>query len=77
MAEDRDELALVTAYRKVVLAYEETNAEIDALIMAAAGGWDNMSETDRVLYRQLARQRDDLHNEMRVMEQQLLEGDED
>jgi hypothetical protein len=77
MAEDRDELALVTAYRKVVLAYEETNAEIDALIMAAAGGWDNMSEADRVLYRQLARQRDDLHNEMRVMEQQLLEGDED
>lgn len=76
MAEDRDELALVTAYRKLVLAYEETNAEIDALIMAAAGGWDNMSEADRTLYRQLARQRDDLHNEMRVLEQQLLEGED-
>lgn len=76
MAEDRDELALVTAYRKVVLEYEETNAEIDALIMAASGGWDNMSEADRVLYRQLARRRDDLHNEMRVMEQQLLEGED-
>lgn len=77
MAEnDRDILQQVQYYRKVVLMYEALDEEIDALIMAHGGTSDKMPSEDLRRYRDLARQRDELLNEMREIEQKLLADDE-
>ena len=65
----------VQEYRKIVLMYEATDAEIDKLIMANDGASEKMSVADKERYRHLARQRDELLNEMRVLEQRLLSED--
>ena len=75
MADDAHLRAEVLNYRKVVLIYEGLNQEIDKLIMANGGGTENMSEEDLERYRTLARQRDEVLNEMRWLEQQLLDDD--
>ena len=62
---DSDILQQVQYYRKVVLIYEALDEEIDKLIMAHGGTSDKMSPEDLERYRELARQRDELHNEMR------------
>ncbi|MAS33238.1 MAG: hypothetical protein CL610_04485 [Anaerolineaceae bacterium] len=66
----------VRLYRELVLKYEEIDAEIDALIMAVSGAPDKLSSTERDRYRELARRRDELQNEMRWLEQQLM-GEDD
>lgn len=73
---DSDILQQVQYYRKVVLMYEALDEEIDTLIMAHGGTSDQMPPEDLERYRALARQRDELHNEMRTIEQQLLDDDE-
>ena len=75
MSEDREILTQVQNYRKIVLIYEGLNREIDKLITANGGGTGNMSEGDLARYHQLAHQRDELYNEMRAIEQQLLNED--
>lgn len=70
---DSDLLQQVQQYRKVVLMYEALDEEIDTLIMAHGGTSDKMPAEDLQRYRSLARQRDELLNEMRTMEQQLLD----
>lgn len=72
-----DVLHQVQNYRKIVLLYEALDEEIDKLIMEHDGSMENMSEEVRDRYRQLARQRDELHNEMRVMEMRLLDEDDE
>ena len=66
----------VRLYRELVLQYEKLDEEIDALIMAANGVPDKMSPEDRSRYRELAQRRDELQNEMRWLEQQLMEEDD-
>ena len=66
----------VRLYREVVLQYEKVDEEIDALIMAANGVPDKLSPAERDRYRELARRRDELQNEMRWLEQQLMEEDD-
>ena len=66
----------VQMYREIVLQYEQLDEQIDALIMAADGMPDKLSPEDLVLYRDLARRRDDLQNEMRWLEQQLMDEDD-
>ena len=44
--------------------------------MAHQGRSDRMSPEDHARYRTLARQRDELYNEMRALEQLLLSDDE-
>ncbi len=73
---DSDLLQQVQYYRKVVLMYEALDEQIDALIMAHGGTSDQMPWEDLRRYRDLARQRDELLNEMRTLEQQLLTDDE-
>lgn len=73
---DSDILQQVQHYRKVVLMYEALDEEIDALIMAHGGTSDQMPTEDLERYRDLARQRDELLNEMREIEQRLLDDDE-
>ena len=74
MSEDREMLTQVQNYRKIVLIYEGLNHEIDKLI-TAKGGTGNMSEDDLARYHQMAYQRDEMYNEMRAIEQQLLNED--
>jgi hypothetical protein len=73
---DSDLLQQVQYYRKVVLMYEALDKEIDTLIMAHGGASENMPPEDHERYRDMARQRDELLNEMRTIEQQLLDEDD-
>jgi hypothetical protein len=72
MAESNDDmLKRVQDYRTLVLRYEQLDEEIDAMLEAHGGGTEQMSEEDRLRYRDMARERDDLQNEIRVLGQQL------
>ena len=73
MNENDDTLSRVDHYRKIVLQYEALNKEINDLIMANNGGTKDMSKQDIERYRELAYQRDETLNEMRWLEQQLLD----
>lgn len=64
----------VDLYRQIVLEYERINAEIAALF-AHGGGSDHLTDAERARYRTLSRRRDELQNEMRLLEQQLLDDD--
>ncbi|MBE2270126.1 MAG: hypothetical protein IAE80_17950 [Anaerolinea sp.] len=66
----------VEIYQRIVLRYEELDEQIDALLMAHDGRSDRMSPEDHSRYRDLARQRDELYNEMRALEQRLLSDEE-
>lgn len=61
----------VARYDDLVAKYHELDELIDTLIHEAAGHSENMSEESRERYRQLARQRDEVLNQMREMEQEL------
>ncbi len=69
----REQFHEVMEYRKLVLLYEAIDAEIDKLIMMHGGRSEDLPDADRERYRDLARKRDDLQNEMRAMEQRLLD----
>ncbi|MCE2471045.1 MAG: hypothetical protein J4G18_03935 [Anaerolineae bacterium] len=70
-ASDKGQLALVAHYRQLVEAYEALDSKIDELIMANGGKSEDMSAEDRRLYRKWARQRNEMLNEMRLLERQL------
>ena len=72
MAEDKSgQLALVRQYRQLVEAYEALDRRIDALVGAGRGRREEMSADELRQYRQLARERSELLNDMRLLEQQL------
>jgi hypothetical protein len=73
----KNDLDKVQMYRKIVLQYEAVDAEIDALIMAHGGGSEKMTDEERARYRQLANRRDELLNEMRLLEKQLLDDEDE
>jgi hypothetical protein len=76
MSDDKDSTQdKVQRYREIVLQYEALDEAIDALIMAAEGKPENLSPDGFQRYRDLAHQRDELQNEMRWLEQQLLDDD--
>ena len=78
MAEyNRDAIHKVQQYRKLVLVYEALDEEIDQLIMANGGHTDKMSPDSIERYRNLARRRDEVQNDMRALEQELQSDDED
>ena len=74
MSEERNPLRDVQEYRKLVLLYEALDAEIDKLIMAHGGRSEDMPPDDLNRYRELARKRDEVQNDIRVMEQELMNG---
>jgi hypothetical protein len=71
-----DALNEVRNYRKLVLIYEALDEQIDKLIMENGGASENMPPEALERYRDLARKRDDVLNEMRVLEQKLQLDDE-
>lgn len=70
-ASDKGQLELVAHYRQLVEAYEALDNRIDELIMANGGKSEDMSTEDRRLYRDWAGQRNEMLNEMRLLERQL------
>lgn len=72
-SEENSTLYQVQNYRKLVLIYEALQKQINALIMAGGGNSEQMSEEDRTRYRELANRRDEVLNEIRVLEQRLLD----
>lgn len=75
MASSNDVLSKVESYRKAVLVYEDLQKQINHLLKSHRGSSDKMSEVDRRRYRELAHRRDEAMNEMRWLENQLLEND--
>lgn len=65
--------ARLAHYQSLVARYEALDKEIDTLIMKNGGVSKNMSDEDRSRYHQLAQQRRELQNEMRIIEQELFE----
>ncbi len=65
----------VQQYRELVLQYEALDEQVDALLARHSGLTDKMSDEDHAQYRELARRRDEVYNQMKEMEQSLL-GDE-
>lgn len=59
-------------YKQLVDAYHALDEKIDALLTRYGGHTENMPAEAMEAYRQLARERDDVFNEMRMMEQSLL-----
>lgn len=64
-------LQSITTYQDLVIRYEGTHADINTLIHAHGGATEHMSDIEINQYRALARQRDELLNEMRYLEQLL------
>lgn len=69
--QERDARQQVEEYRQLVLRYEALDEEIDDFLASQGGKLDEMTEADLDHYRQMARQRDDLLNDMRALEHQL------
>jgi hypothetical protein len=72
---DNNDLNSLQNYRDLVLAYEAANAEINALFQIHQGGTETMTDAELAHYRELQQRRDELFNEIRVLEQQLLDDD--
>lgn len=70
-ATEGGDLELVRRYRQLVEDYEAIDGRIDALIMSHHGKSEDMSDEERQQYRELAQQRSEILNEMRLMERQL------
>jgi len=69
-ASGMDDLEKVQAYQRLVLDYEALDEEVDALL-ARHGATENMSDEIHAQYRELARRRDDVYNQMKALEQQI------
>lgn len=75
--ENMGDLNQVQAYRQLVLDYEALDEEIDALLAKHDGATENMTSTDFERYRELARRRDIIYNQLKALEQQLLDDDDE
>jgi hypothetical protein len=64
-------LDLVKRYQALVLQYSALDKQIDQLIMAHGGASENLSPEDRLQYRAMAQQRDEIQNEMHEIEVEL------
>lgn len=63
-----DDLTQAQRYQNLVLAYEELDKKIDALMESVGGHTENMSPEGLQHYRQLAAERDELYNQIKEIE---------
>jgi cell division protein FtsB len=70
-----EDLNSLQDYRNLVLQYEDANAQINALFQVHQGGTETMTDDELAHYRKLQHRRDELFNEMKVLEQELLDED--
>ncbi len=71
LSHESQQMRLVQRYRQLVLDYEALDKRIDELITRHEGGRELMLPADIASYRELARQRTALQNDMRICERQL------
>jgi hypothetical protein len=64
-------MAAIQRYRDLVLAYEQLDEQIDQFLIASGGTTERMSASAVARYREMARRRDELLNEMRALENEL------
>ena len=62
-------------YQALVAAYEALDEQIDSFLASYKGNLDKLDGEDKQHYREMSRQRDELLNEMRLLEQDLFDGD--
>jgi hypothetical protein len=68
---EQEQRSLVAGYQALVIRYEALDTEIDDLLMAHGGHTEDLPTIDLRRYRALARERDEVESEMRILEQQL------
>jgi hypothetical protein len=68
-------LQIVEKYNLLVKQYHAIDEQIDTLLHNHQGYSENMSDETMLHYRSLARERDEVFNAMRAMEQDLLPDD--
>ena len=66
---------LVQRYRALVLEYEDLDEQVDDFLAEHAGSTEEMSTEDLAHYRDLARRRDEVHNQMKALERQIFQDD--
>ncbi|GIK29148.1 MAG: hypothetical protein J5J04_05385 [Anaerolineae bacterium] len=66
----------IDLYQQLVQTYEALDAEIDDLLASYGGAVDQMNGSDKAKYRALFRRRDEALNEMRVMELDLIDSED-
>jgi hypothetical protein len=74
--DETDNVDQVQEYRRLVLEYEALDEEIDVLLARHQGAAEKMSPDDLKQYREMARHRDDVYNQMKALEQQIFQDDE-
>ncbi len=75
---DDDMMDAVQRYRQLVLEYEALDEEIDTFIQSRGGKTEyEMTPDDLAHYKALAHRRDEMMNELRILEAQLNLNDED
>lgn len=72
---DRDFRALAEQYNELRLKFETLSHQV-ARLVDTYGGSERMPSAERERYRQLARERDDLANELLILQNQLFADDE-
>lgn len=70
------DVSQVQEYQRLVLEYEALDEEIDMLLERHQGATEKMSSEDLRQYREMARRRDDVYNQMKALEQQIFQDDE-
>jgi len=70
------DVSQVQEYQRLVLEYEALDEEIDVLLERHQGAAERMSPEDLRQYREMARRRDDIYNQMKTLEQQIFQDDE-
>lgn len=71
-----DIIQKINTYRDLVVQYEALDEAIDTLLDSHSSE-DSLTAEEMRRYRELARQRDDVQNAMRVLEEQLQMNDID
>jgi hypothetical protein len=77
MPEQDDALKRVQEYEKLVLAYEALDEVIDAMLTQYRGQTEEMSVEELNRYREMFRERNEMLNQLRFMEHELMIEDDD
>lgn len=73
MSQKESPEALVQQLKKITLAYEALDEQIDTLLAKYGGQSENMPQSAYDKYRTLATKRADLYNQMKALERQLFD----
>ncbi|MCQ3928889.1 MAG: hypothetical protein DPW16_00390 [Chloroflexi bacterium] len=70
-----DDKTRIELYQHLVIEYEKLDEQIDALLMRNNGHTEGMPDADYRTYRELAERRDEVHNQILVLEKKLLDDE--